>query len=181
MTRYGDAFFLPQETPEPRTRLQETLEGQQVARLRFLGADDVPAGWTGCAFMLTTSGIMVLMAAPVLDGPYLARLLWRKVEEQSIWTRTMERRFRRDRAPDDPVESDVQRRVEGEVIRGVLVEAAPNAHGGEQTRIEFVGGGILLIRAVPVGSKRADLDLEWTRPSERLVILPGEYGARREN
>jgi len=169
--QYGDASFLPiGEHGEPTTWVQERLNGQQISWLDFLAEKDHPEGWSGCALGLTSSAIMVVYAAPGDRQPYGARLIWRYLEAQTIWTRSMDRKFRRSRDED----TDVQRRVQGAVIRGVPTTKPPNERGGERARIELVGGGLLRIDALPGdGPGEADMDIQWLDTVDRLIILPG--------
>ena len=170
MTR-GEGHLLPHgEQPEARTHLQERCEGLQISGIYYLDPRELPKGFAGAVFELTTSDVLVVLACPVLDVRYSARLAFRWIEKQKIFTRTMVRIFTQGKGratPDDWFKQQLQ----GEVIRYVITTKAPTAEGGEQLEVEFGSGARLWLRAEPSWEHPmcAELDLQIV-PVERTRV-----------
>lgn len=168
--------FLPYEQPTAKTAVQEFLEGKQIA-LTVWNPKPLPRGVAGVGLELTTSEVMLVWAVPVDSGPYCARLAFRFITKQLIWTPRMDKRARYGRVviPGEAPADFIQRQIDGEVVRGVITMREPNVSGGEQCVVELKNGTALHFNALPdargprIG---AELDLQ-VKPLERLVLLPG--------
>ena len=173
-----DGQFLPQgEHPEPRTRLQERLEGQQISRLYYL-TEPGPTGSYGLALELTDGAKLIIFAGRDRYSQYSARLLFRWLERPLIVLPRMERAFAggRDTVADPP--DDLQQRVEGSLIRGVIHHRTPNVHGGEVLEMEFSDGARLSLSARPLekataqGPLLADVEYEYIKPERTRMMMP---------
>lgn len=177
-----DANFLPwerAERPTPRTRLQEYLEGQQVSRFYYL--DDVGAtGSRGIALELTTGAKLIVWAGRDRNSHYTARLVFRWIPMPRIILPRMARAFSagRDGDPASAPPDDLQRRVEGSVIHGVLHTTTPTECGGEQIAFEMRGGGRLALGAVPIMTatpeghiQLADIQWWWSEPERTRIVM----------
>lgn len=165
-----DGQLIPHgEHAEPRTRLQERLEGQQVSRLHYLDQPG-PTGSYGLAFEVTTGAKLIVFAGRDRYSQYSARLLFRWMDAPLIVLPRMARAFSGGRArdPEAGPADPLQERVEGGVIRGVVHLRTPTEHGGEQLVLEFGGGGRLHLKARPIetltadGPLLADVEYEWS-------------------
>lgn len=186
--------FLPADgaRPEQRRRIDERLEGKQVAQVFWVQEDSVdpnaspalhvgPTGSPVCAIELTTGEKWIIMAGRDRDSAYTARILFAWMNRPLIVTPTMARAFSRGRYanPAGPAPDDWQQRIEGEVIRGVLHTTKPTAWRGEQMGVEFTGGARLVMAAFPCLERHgpgliiADLDLRWCEPERTLIEMPG--------
>ena len=173
-----DANFLPKgEHPEPRTRLQERLEGQQVSRLFYL-TQPGPTGSYGLVLELTDGSKLIIFAGRDRYSQYAARLLFRWMERPFIVLPRMERAFAGGRDPVADPPDDLQQRIEGSVIRGVHHVKTPNPHGGEVLELEFTGGGRLHLAARPLekltaeGPLLADIEYDYTEPERSRMVMP---------
>ena len=176
-----DGFFLhgKAERLAPRTHLQEMLEGQQISRLHFL--DQVgPTGSRGLAFELTDGSKLIVWAGRDRYSKFSARLFFRRLPSPLILTPERAAGFSRGRGADPEAEApdDLQRHVEGEVIRFVVHHQEPTEKNGEQIELELVGGARLHLKALPMERVRAgetllaDISYEFTRPERTHVIIP---------
>jgi len=166
--------LLPGEKPEAKTMLQERLEGKIIARLHWF-TEPMPHGGAAFGLELDDYSRLVIMAARP-NGPsrYLARVLFRFIPPQRIITPRLRRHFTggRERELGAPLPDDVQRRVEGQMIRAVHTIAAPNDSGGEQCEIELRDGTRLKIHALPDArpSFTADLWYELVEPPKPTYL-----------
>lgn len=195
-----DGSFLPADAarPEPRRRIDERLEGKQVAQVHWVQEDTPdtwaegeampppllhigPSGSPVCAVELTTGEKWIIMAGRDRDSRYTARILFSWMNRPRIVTPKMAKAFSRGRYanPFGAKPDDWQERIEGAVIRGVLHSTKPTSWGGEQMGIEMTGGGRLVMAAFPclerhgAGLIIADLDLRWCEPERTLIAMPG--------
>lgn len=159
MTR-GEGHLLPYgEQPEARTHLQERCEGRQIAGLSYLSIESLPPGWRGIVFDFTTSEALVVMAAPVIDIKFSARLAFRWIEAQKIFTKTMVKVYTQGQGrlePDDFIKEQIQ----GEVIRYVITTKATTPEGGEQLEVEMGSGMRVWLRAHPSEEHPGCADIE---------------------
>lgn len=172
-----DLFLLSPdiERPTPLGELQERLEGPQVAR--WMQPIRLPRGWEGFGVELTNGERWIVGAAPLSAPPFNARLFLRVfTTEQLIWTKRLRRRLRSDRdateCEADPQIEEVQRRVEGEVVRAFRRFKAPNEWGAESAFFEFMSGAQFHLRAMRTGLDAADFEWELEPPAARLIALP---------
>lgn len=150
---FGEAPWFPPghrdiERAVPRTDLQERLEGKIISGVYWLGPEDVPEGWAGAALEMTTSEVLFIFAAPVMELKYQTRLIFRWLEAQRQWSKRMRAIFGegKDRAtPKD----EVQHKVQGHLVRLVHVERAALPDGGEGCSFEFSDGEGLRLEAHP--------------------------------
>ena len=185
MTKIFDGDFLPEggfrpvERPLPRTHLQEMLEGQQVARLHYLDQAG-PTGSRGLAFELTDGSKLVVWAGRDRYSKFSARLFFRRVPPPLILTPERAAGFSRGRAadPDAGPPDDLQREVEGEVVRYVIHHKEPTERAGECIEFELKAGARLYLAAVPMERVRrgekllADVEWVFTKPERRHVVMP---------
>ena len=187
--RFRDGEFLPPggfapiERPEPRTYLQERMEGEQVSRLYYLDDEPGPTGSYGFAFELTTGGKLIVWATrdkPAFS-PYTARLVFRYLEPPVIITPDMARAFSGGRGRDPLAEppDDLQKMIEGQLIRHVQTMREPTSVGGEQVLFEFSSGESLHLAAVAInkplpGGKRLLAAIDWVveGPERARVVIP---------
>lgn len=194
--RVGDVDFFFAETPESRCHLQELCEGRLIARVMWFHPDDLPDGAAGFGLEFAGSGPvrrnygdrgqggerLVVLAMPVMDGAWLARLIWRWIPAQGIWTQAMRSHFgtdRRSAGEGDP--GHLQNQIEGQMICGVY---APKGHVGLGERLDFElrDSSILSAEAIPtrlrdprgrfaVGwSATCDLEVWRTDPRQRTYV-----------
>mgnify|MGYP001577329801 FL=1 len=179
----GDESILPwsrAERPVPKTDLQEYLENQQISRLYYL--DEVgPTGSRGLAIELTTGAKLVIWAGRDRNSVFSARLFFRWIPAPLIVLPRMARAFAggRDGDPASGPPDDLQRAIEGHVIRGVLHSRRPTNVQGEQMAIEMTGGGKFALGAAPIMRQTADgaimiadLVYEWSEPERARIVLP---------
>lgn len=173
-----DGTFIPAgEHPEPRTRLQERLEGQQVSRLYYL-TQPGPTGSYGLALELTDGAKLIVFAARDRYSAYSARLLFRWMDRPQIVLPRMERAFVGGRDPVADPPDDLQRHIEGSVIRGIHHFRTPDELGGEHMEIEFSGGGRFHLAAHAIervtaeGPLLADIDYAYAQPERSQIVLP---------
>jgi len=167
--------FGPIEYPEPRTHLQERLEGQQIAVLHYLD-EAGPTGSRGLAVELTTGAKLIIWAGRDRYSKYSARLFFRLMESPMIITPGMARTFSHgERGERD----ELQQALEGEVIRGVIHHREPTKVGGEQVEVELVGGRRWRLAALPMerilpGGQTLLADIEWaiTDRQPTRVVMP---------
>ena len=178
----------PIERPEPRTRLQEALEGKQIARV-VLDQAPGPTGSPVLGLEFTSGERLAIMAqrdlsrrepGPGATPPYRARLIFRLMGRQKIVTPRMAGLFSRGRAADAggvPADlPDLERRLEGEVIRGIRHIAEPTGWDCEQIEAELVSGGRLWLAAdhqVRDPRYRAELLAQYRRREATSVWMPG--------
>lgn len=175
-----DAHFLPAgERPEKRTRLQEYLEGQQIARLFYLD-DSGPTASRGLALELTTGAKLLIFAGRDRNSKYAARLIFRWLARPVIVLPRMGRMFSRGRGadPDAGPADALQERLEGQVIRGVLHRHEPSPRGGECLDVECQDGRLHLEAVVVEGKDHegvrllADIEWEWIVRKRARVWMP---------
>lgn len=189
MTRSFDGEFLPPggfgpiEHPEPRTYLQERLENEQISRLYYLDDEPGPTGSYGFAFELTTGGKLLIWATrdkPAFS-PYTARLVFRYLEPPLIITPDMARAFSGGRGRDPLAEppDDLQRALEGQVIRHVVTMREPTVVGGEQCEWLFTSKDSLHLAAVAINKPLPDgkrlvaaIDYTFESPDRMRVVGP---------
>lgn len=168
------------ERPTPTTDLQAYLERQQVSRCYYLDAVG-PTGSRGIVLELTTGAKLVIWAGRDWTSGYTARLLFRWLPPPRIILPRMARAFSggREADPANAPPDDLQQRIEGALIHGVLVTTRPTTCGGEQTAIEFVGGARLALGAVPIMRatpegevQLADIEYVYSEPKRRQIVLP---------
>lgn len=166
---YGDGAFMMFESPESRVHLQEMCENKMIARLCLDLNEDLPAGSAGFGLEFETGERLAILALAVTEGPFLARLIWRWIPRQAIWTKSMRRHFGADRsAAGEEAPNFLQRQIEGQMIRGVL---KPKDHVGLGERLDFElrDGSFLIVDAIPDLMRNAvDLDVRRER-RERMV------------
>jgi len=179
----GDIPTLPYERaerPVPKTLLQERLEGQQISRLHYLDAPG-PTGSRGIALELTTGAKLLIFAGRDRNSAFSARLFFRWLAPPLIILPRMARAFSRGRDGDPAAEppDELQQRVEGAVIHGVLHSTKPTAHRGEQMAVELRGGGRLAFGAEPIMRMTAEgellaADLLWSfsEPERARIVMP---------
>jgi len=187
-SRFRDGEFLPPggfapiERPEPRTYLQERMGGEQISRLYYLDDEPGPTGSYGFAFELTTGGKLIVWATrdtPAFS-PYTARLVFRYLEPPMIVTPDMARAFSGGRGRDSLAEppDDLQKMIEGQLIRHVQTMREPTSVGGEQVLFEFSSGESLHLAAVAInkplpGGKRLVAAIDWvvSGPAKTRIVL----------
>lgn len=179
----SDEAFLPwqrAEKPTPKTLLEERLEGQQVARLHYLDAVG-PSGSRGLALELTTGARLLIFAGRDRNSTYTARLVFRWMPPPLIILPRMANAFSqgRDGDPTAGPPDELQRRVEGAVIHGVLTTTRPTSWGGEQTCFELRGGARLALAAQPIMRMApegevllADLVWQYSEQERARIVLP---------
>ena len=167
------------EKPTPKTRLQEMLEGQQIAFLHYLDTPG-PTASRGIALELTTGAKLMIFAARDRNSVFSARLMFRWLNPPLIVLPRMARAFSQGRDGDPSAEppDDLQRRVEGAVIHGVLHSTKPTRNRGEQCAIELRGGARLAFGAEPIMRMTADgellaADLVWSfsEPERSRIVM----------
>lgn len=173
-----DGSLIPQgEHPEPRTRLQERLEGAQVSRLYYL-TEPGPTGSYGLVLELTDGAKLIIFAGRDRYSAYSARLLFRWMDRPLIILPRMETAFSGGRDPVADPPDALQQRIEGSVIKGVHHVRTPNEHGGEMMELELSGGGRLHLAARPIekrtahGPLLADIEYTYTEPERTRVVMP---------
>lgn len=138
------------ESPQPTVYIQERCEGQQISGVYWMGSrhNELPPGWRGMGLEFTNSAKLVVMAAPVLERTRTARLLFRWIAPEKIWTARMDTIYRLglDRATPTDV---IQQQVQGQLIKNVITVRDPTAEGGEEILFEFSGGSGMAVRALP--------------------------------
>lgn len=154
MSKTFDGHFLPgagmAERPEPRTRLQEMLEGKEIARAVVDQAPG-PTGSPVLGLEFTSGERLAIMAKRDANSRYRARLVFRLMPSQKIVTPRTAKLFSQGRvaepggAPGDL--PGLERRLEGSVIRGVRHIVEPAAWGGESMEMELAGGDVLWLAA----------------------------------
>lgn len=165
------------EKPEKRTRLEELLEGQQIARVHYLDKLG-PTGSFGLGIELTTGARLIVFTGRSADSKYTALIAFRYLPRPLIVLPRLEKvwRFGMSRDPDAEPPTDLQRYLEGQVVRGVVNHSEPAAKGGEQVEFEFSGGMRLHLIAEPTkkrthdGLMIADLVYYVTTPEQRLIV-----------
>ena len=176
MKQFGDGVFMPLETPEARRHLEEMCEGKMIARCCWDVNEERPWGCAAFGLEFTTSERFVILAVPVTQGRFLARLIWRWVPAQSHWTRAMRRHFTADRRSAEEATPDfLQAQIEGQMIRGVR-PARVDVGLGERMDFELRDGSIVVVEAMPtLGGPRPVTDLEVRRIDHRhhTVIQSG--------
>ena len=172
MTTPDAPLFDDTEQPVPRLILEEFCEKKQVSGLHYLREPgSLPKGWAGLLLEFTTSEALIIMAAPVLELKFQARLAFRWIPQERLWTRTMSEIYTKGHGRAVPTDF-LQRNVQGEVIRGILADPAPTPEGGDEIVFEFVSGAKLRIRALPNEWRTtcADLDAQWIPGRARTVV-----------
>ena len=155
---YGDGVILPGEAPESRVHLQQMCDGKVIARCLWeIGA---PEGSAGVGFEFETGERLAVMALLVQEGTFLAKLIWRWIPAQQIWTKSMRKHHGADRhrAGEKPPDF-LQRQIEGQTITGILV---PKDHLGlgERLDIELRDTSRVILEAIPdLVANSADLDV----------------------
>lgn len=152
MTRNWDGSLIPGpiERPEPRTALQERLEGKQIARV-LLDQDPGPTGSPVLGIEFTTGQRLAVMSKRDSNSRYRARLVFRWMETQNIVTARMARSYSQGRVadlggvPEDL--PDLERGLEGQIIVGVREIVEPTNFGTEQHEWELRGGDVLWLAA----------------------------------
>ena len=177
-----DGHLLPghgrAEKPEKRTRLAEMLEGGQIATLD-VDAGPGPTGSPVMGIELATGVRLAIMAARDRNSRYRVRLIFRLMPARAIWTPDDERRSRFGRPANeydpDPKVAAMQRRVEGEVIRGLIQQEEPTSFGGEAMAMEFRNGARLSLAAgliEEVGkTPRPDIIWDYKDPPRRSLLV----------
>lgn len=163
------------ERPTPLGELQERLEGPQIAR--FMQRTSAPRGWQSFGVELTNGERWIMGAAPLQSPPFNARIFLRVFDaERLIWTKRLTKRLRSDRVPEeaepDVLIREIQRRVEGEVVRAFRRQTTPTESGGERAILEFLSGAQFEMEAVRTGLDSADLLYEWSPADRRLLFMP---------
>lgn len=163
-----DGQLIPHgEHPEPRTRLQERLEGAQISRVYYL-TEPGPTGSYGLALELTDGAKLIIFAGRDRYSQYSARLLFRWLERPTIVLPRMEKAFVQGRSGDAQADlpDSLQQQLEGLVIRGVIHRKEPTGTGGEALSIEFSNGHLLVLVAEVMDKMLADgerllADIRW--------------------
>ena len=193
---YGDGEWMPMESPTDRTCLQEMCAGRLIARCCWDINADLPDGAAGFGLEFAGSGPaggrnwgdrgqggerLVIMALPVVSGAWLARLIWRWMPAQALWTRAMRRHFGTDRRGAGEPEPDfLQRQIEGQMIRAVY---APAQHVGlgERVDLELTDASVVIVEALPQGLADprtgrpavCDLDVRHEDRRQRVIVPMG--------
>lgn len=138
------------ERPVRREELEQYLEGQQIAVLRYLDAIG-PTGSLGIAFELTTGARLLIYAARSGDSKYTAVLAMRWLPRPLIILPRLEKVWRygmtRELGAEPP--DELQKRIEGQVIRGIIQHEDAAGRGGEWISVEFSGREMLHVVAEP--------------------------------
>lgn len=176
----SDDSLLPGQRPASRTRLQEMLEGQQIGRATSVDLDPIPG--FGFALELTTSARLLVVSRrnhPRPDLPFRWVLRFEFFPPQKIQTKSMDAHFRREQElePGAPAPHPTLKKLEGEVIRGVVLSREPNEARGEQCALELASGMRLGIWAVPpsTGANKAEVGRVLLRPrwaAKPVLFLP---------
>jgi hypothetical protein len=156
--------------------LQSRVEGKTVSGVYYL-PNELPKGWEGIGFEFPSSEVLVVMAVPVIDRGYRARLLIRWIEQQSIWTPGMTERHAQGKGRASHLECDVCKRcnlgrcpghqVQGETIRGFIASSEPTSTGGQVWLFEFTAGMTMRLLAEP------DPERAWAAELELQVLRRG--------
>lgn len=173
---------LPYTAPIRPTYLREMLAGKQIARLVGTFPEANPFGGSMGGLELTDAIRIVFMAQPTPPhSTFGARIVWTQFERLKIITPQRLNHFGRSRrqAGENPA-NRIQERVEGEVILGVPTTPEPNEFGGETIRLELLGGGDLLIKAIPKATPNftANHVWQWRRGAARNVFVMGRGAPR---
>lgn len=167
----------PIERPEPRTRLQEALEGKQIARV-VLDQAPGPTGSPVLGLEFTSGERLVVMAKLDRNSRYRSRLIFRFMGQQKIITPRMARQFSCGRSADpDGTPTDLpelERRLEGAVIRGVRHIIEPTDWGGESQLWELRDGSSVFLATdhAPRNRRyRAELIAQWRQKPDRRIFL----------
>lgn len=158
--RRGEPTLLPEgEEPTPHVYIREMCEGKQISGVHWL--EGTPRGWPGCAVEFTTSEVLVVMAAPTQEVAWPARLVFRWIEGQKIWSKSVDEVYRKGlgRArPDD----FLKQKLQGQVIRRVVPTKAPTLRTGDEIRMEFASGEGMRLEATPTMHPFvAELEVQW--------------------
>lgn len=177
--------FRPAERPEKLKVLVQALEGKQLAVLHYLPTG--PTGSRGLGFEFTDGERWICWAARSTDSKkYKAVLAWRKLEKPKIWTPARRKHFASGRDADTLLEKpdELQRWVEGLIIRGLRFAENPTSRGGEEQTLELSDGSCLVLMAMPMnlvlyhkepGSVEhmlADIAWELTYPPKSPLVMP---------
>lgn len=161
--------------------MQERLEGAQISRLYLLDDEPGPTGSFGFAFEFTTGGKLIVWAGRDRFSQFSARLLFRWLEPPLIVLPRMASAFSggRDRDPTAEPPTELQQRIEGQVIAHILHFKEPTVAGGERIEYVFTDRLSLELAAVPIenltsGGKRLLAAIDWAiaGPERTTVILP---------
>lgn len=166
---YGDGAFMAFESPESRVHLQEMCEGKLIARACWELNEDLPEGSAGFGLEFETGERLVILTLAVTEGAYMARLIWRWIPRQHIWTKGMKRHYGTDRvSAGEPAPDFLQRQIEGQMIRGVT---KPTHHVGLGERLDFElrDGSSLIVEAIPDLMRNA-VDLDVRREMRPRVV-----------
>ena len=178
----GDEAALPwgrAEKPEKRVRLEQYLEGQQIALVHFLDSVGF-SGSRGLAFELTSGAKLIAFAGRSRDSNYSALILFRWMPRPIIVLPRMARVFSGGRIHDPQAgpPDDLQRWIEGAVVRGIINHSEPAARGGEWVSLDFTGGMQLHLISEPImkltdqgETMVADLTYIVTKPETQLFSL----------
>lgn len=190
---YGDGEWMPMESPTDRTCLQEMCAGRLIARIAWDLTVEMPDGAAGFGVEFGGSGPvnrnwgdlgqggerLVIMALPVTSGGWAARLIWRWLPAQALWTKAMRRHFGTDRAGAGEGPGDfLQRQIEGQMVRAVY---APHGHVGlgERVDLELTDGSAVVVEAIPTGRpdhagrfQACDLEVRRVDPVARVIVGP---------
>lgn len=143
--------FKPAEQPEKLRVLVQALEGKQLAVLQYLSTG--PTGSPGLGFEFTDGERWMVWGARSADShKYRAVLVWRMLVKPQIWTPAKRRHFASGRDA-DPVlgpPDDLQRQIEGQVLRGLRFAENPTHRGGEEHELEWADGSLLILEALPI-------------------------------
>lgn len=184
--RTWDGQFVPLgdgrvECPEPRRRIQERLDGQQIAMLHVI-PEPGPTGSPVLGVEMTSGARVVIMAGRDRNSrTWNCRLLLAWMPAQKVWTPQMARHFGHGRLIEagDPPPEALERWLEGAVVCGIRNIREPTPTGGECLVIELSDGkplSLWLAAEVSVQAPfTADLIAQVRRPStgRRLVQLSG--------
>jgi hypothetical protein len=144
---------LPNEIPEVREHIFERFENRQISRFEYRNQWDNPYGGTMFGFQCTDATRIVIMACPNFTEGARAPFILRPVlfeDPNFIWSPSVVRHVTRDRRQaGEPEADELQRYLEGSVIRRLQLLPEITEWGGEQLAFEFSDDSRLLVRAIP--------------------------------
>lgn len=176
--------FSGAEVPEPRAYIQERMEGLQIAWAHLVG-EPGPTGSPMLGLEFTSGDRALFMAGKDKSSRFTARVVIAWMPAPMIVTARMARYFARGRdgqpgqaapAPGpyadayhrpDGQPDDLQRALEGAIVRHLRHIPDPAPDGGERLELALSGGATLELAASPTAPApfAADFRYDLTRPA----------------